>query len=53
MVAAGLAAGAGLAASLGAGAIECRAARWFSFGLILQTQHTCGMIFIYEYEQYE
>lgn len=29
MVAAGLAAGAGLAASLGAGAIECRAARWF------------------------
>lgn len=29
MVAAGLAAGAGLAASLGARAIECRAARWF------------------------
>ena len=29
MVAAGLAAGAGLAASLGAGAIERRAARWF------------------------
>ena len=29
VVAAGLAAGAGLAASLGAGEIECRAARWF------------------------